>query len=77
MRQKNRKKQVTILRKCGSVSVGGIFLVKKHVKTKISYRRALSVDPLIERIKNGSLFGYVQWDLIVRDDFKFTFSIFL
>ena len=51
--------------------------VKNHVKTDFPYKRPLSTDSLLEKMKNRSLFGYVQCNLIVPDELKPTFSIFL
>ena len=50
--------------------------IKNHVKTNFPYKRPLSTDSLLEKIKNRSLFGYVQCDLIVPDELKPTFSNF-
>ena len=50
--------------------------IKNHVKTKFPYKRPLSTDSLLKKIKNRSLFGYVQCDLIVPDELKPTFSNF-
>ena len=43
---------------------------KNHVKTNFHFKRPLSTDCLLEQKKNGSLFGYVQYDLIVPDELK-------
>ena len=51
--------------------------VKNQVKTNFPHRRPLSTDSSLKKIKNGSLFGYVQCDLIVTDEMKLTFQIFL
>ena len=50
--------------------------IKNHVKTNFPYKRPLSTDSLLEKIKNRSLFGYVQCDLIIPDELKLTFSNF-
>ena len=50
--------------------------VKNHARTNFPYKRPLSTDSLLEKIKNRSLFGYVQCDLIVPDELKPTFSNF-
>ena len=44
--------------------------------SKINLRKPLSTDCLFEKIKNGSLFGYLQCDLIVQDKLQPTFSKF-
>ena len=50
--------------------------VKNHVKTIFPDKRPLSTDSLLDKIMNGSLFGYVQYDLIVPDKLKPKFSNF-
>ena len=50
--------------------------VYNYVKTIFPYKRPLSTDSLLKKKKNGSLFGYVQCDLIVPDELMTTFSIF-
>ena len=52
------------------------YSVKNHVKTYFPYKRPVSTDSLLEKIKNRSLFGYVQCDLIVLDELKPTFTNF-
>ena len=52
------------------------FSVNNHVKTKFPYKRPLSTNSLLVKIKNRSLFGYVQCDLIATDELKPTFSNF-
>ena len=41
--------------------------IKIHVRTRFPNRRPLSRDSLLAKIKDGSLFGYVQCDLVVPD----------
>ena len=41
--------------------------IKTHVRTRFPNRRPLSRDSLLAKIKDGSLFGYVQCDLVVPD----------
>ena len=50
--------------------------IKNHVRTHFSYKRPLSTDSLLAKIKDGSLFGYVQCDLVVPDELKSKFSNF-
>ena len=50
--------------------------IQNHVKTNFPYKRPLSTDSLLEKIKNRSLFSYVQCDLIVPGELKPTFSNF-
>ena len=47
--------------------------IKNHVRTRFSYKRPLSTDSLLAK-KNGSLFGYVQCDLVVPDELKSKFA---
>ena len=50
--------------------------VKNHVKTSFPYKRPLSTDFVLEKIKKRALIDYVQGDLIVPDELKPTFSSF-
>ena len=50
--------------------------IKNHVRTHFSYKRLLFSDSLLAKIKDGSLFGYVQCDLVVPDELKSNFAIF-
>ena len=52
-------------------------LDKNHVKIKFSFRRPLSTDSLVEKIKNGSVFGCVQCNLIVPTSLSENFQYFL
>ena len=58
----------------GSISTDSS--VKNHVKTKFPYKRPLSTDSFLERIKKKSFFGCVQCDLIVPDKLKPAISSF-
>ena len=49
--------------------------IKNHVRTHFPYKRPLSQTPLA-KIKEGSLFGYVQCDLVVSDELKSKFANF-
>ena len=44
--------------------------LENHVGTHFSFRRSLSTDSLLTNKKDGSLFGYVQCNLIVPDEIK-------
>ena len=44
--------------------------IKNHVRTHFFYKRNLSTDSLSSKINDGSLFGYVQCDLVVPDELK-------
>ena len=51
--------------------------IKNHVGTHFPYKKPLSTDSLLAKIKAESLFGYVQCDLVVPDELKSKFAIFL
>ena len=42
--------------------------IKNHVRTHFPYKRLLSTDSLLAKIKESFLFGYIQCDLVVPDD---------
>ena len=48
--------------------------IKNHVRTQFPYKRLLSTDSHLAKIKDGSLFGYVQCDLVVPDELKSKFA---
>ena len=50
--------------------------IKNQVRTHFPYKRPLSTDSLLAKIKDGSLFGYVQCDLVVPDELKSKFLNF-
>ena len=50
--------------------------IKSHVRNHFPYKRLLSTDSFLSKIKDGSLFGYVQCDLIVPDEIKLKFANF-
>ena len=50
--------------------------IKNHVRTHFPYKKLLSTDSLHAKIKDGSLFGYVQCDLVVPDKLKSKFASF-
>ena len=41
--------------------------VKQHFRERFPYRRSLSAEQLLEEIKKGKLFGYVQCDIEVPE----------
>ena len=49
---------------------------KNHIRSNFSYKRTLSTDFLLEKIRDGSLYGYIQCDLVVPDELKATFPNF-
>ena len=48
--------------------------IKNHVRTRFPYKRTLSSDSLLAKTKDGSLFGYVQCNLVVPDELKSKFA---
>ena len=50
--------------------------VKNHIRSNFPYKRPLSTDSLLEKIRDGSLYGYIQCDLVVPDELKAKFSNF-
>ena len=50
--------------------------IKNQVRFHFPYKRLLSTDSLHAKIKEGSLFGYVQCDLVVPDELKSKFANF-
>ena len=50
--------------------------IKSHVRTRFPYKKLLSTDTILAKIKDGSLFGYVQCDLVVPDELKSKFANF-
>ena len=47
-----------------------IVVVKQHLCQSFPYKIPLSKERLLERIKNGSLFGYVQCDIEVPPELR-------
>ena len=50
--------------------------ITNHVRTHFPYKKPLSTDSLLAKIKDRSLFGYVQCDLVVPDELKSKFANF-
>ena len=50
--------------------------LKKHIRSNFPYKRPLSIDSLFEKIRDGSLDGYIQCDLVVLDELKANFASF-
>ena len=50
--------------------------VKLHIRANFSYRRSLTEQQLLEGIKKGNLFGYVQCDIEVTENLKEIYSNF-
>ena len=50
--------------------------VKQHIREHFPYRRSLAAEQLLEEIKKGKLFGYVQCDIEVPEKFRSNFNNF-
>ena len=50
--------------------------VKQHIREHFPYRRSLAAEQLLEEIKKGKLFGYVQCDIEVPGNLKANFANF-
>ena len=48
--------------------------VKLHIRENFPYRRSLTEQQLLEGIKKGSLFGYVQCDIEVPEELRVKFA---
>ena len=49
---------------------------RKHIREHFSYRRSLAAEQLLEEIKKGKVFGYVQCDIEVPENLKANFANF-
>ena len=50
--------------------------IKNQFRSNFPYKKPLSTDSLLEKIRDGSLYGYIQCDLVVPDELKAKFSNF-
>ena len=50
--------------------------VKLHIREKFPYRRSITEQQLLEGMKKGSLFGYVQCDIEVPENLRVKFANF-
>ena len=50
--------------------------VEQHIREHFSYRRSLAAEQLLEEIKEGKLFGYVQCDIEVPENLRANFANF-
>ena len=48
--------------------------VKEHLRKSFPYKRALREDTLLERIRSGKMFGYVQCDIGVPENLNWNFA---
>ena len=51
--------------------------VKQYTRELFPYRRSLAAEQILEEIKKGKLFGYVQCDIEVPEDLRANFDNFL
>ena len=49
---------------------------KQHIPEHFPYRRSLAAEQLLEEIKNGKFFGYVQCDIEVPETLRENFANF-
>ena len=50
--------------------------VKEHLRESFPYKRPLREESLLEQIRSGKLFGYVQCDIEVPEKLKKNFAMF-
>ena len=50
--------------------------VKQHIREHFSYRRSLAAEQLLEELKKGKFFGYVQCDIEVPENLGANFANF-
>ena len=50
--------------------------VKEHLRDSFPYKRPLREENLLEQIRSGKLFGYVQCDIEVPEELKKKFASF-
>ena len=50
--------------------------VKEHLRESFPYKRPLREERLVEQIRSGKMFGYVQCDIEVPEEFQKKFAIF-
>ena len=72
-----------MLLKCGNVNGGistrpqRVLKIKEHSRESFAYKRPLTKERLLEQIRSGKLFGYVQSDIEVPEELKRNFANFL
>ena len=74
----NQKKPSLSL-KCGSLKeeiARDKQFFQKLIRENLPYRRSVAADPLLEEIKNGKMFGYVQLGNEVSKNFSSNFANF-
>ena len=50
--------------------------VKQHIREHFHYRRSVAAEQLLEEVKKGKLFGYVQCDIEVPESLRAKFANF-
>ena len=50
--------------------------VKQHIREQFPYRRSLATEQLLEEIREGKLFGYLQCDIEVPEKLRSKFVNF-
>ena len=50
--------------------------IKNQIRSNFPYKRPLSTKSLLEKIRDGSLYGYIQCDLVAPDELKAKFANF-
>ena len=50
--------------------------VKEHLRESFPYERPLRVENLLEQMRSGKLFGYVQCDIEVPEELKKKLLVF-
>ena len=60
----------------GGISIKTTTCVKEHLRESFPYKRPLREERLLEQIRSGKLFGYVQYDIEVPEELKKNFATF-
>ena len=51
--------------------------INSHIWSNFPYEKPLSTEFLFQKLRNGSLYGYIRCDLVVPDELKAEFANFL
>ena len=57
-------------------SVKTTIIFKQHIQEHLPYWRSFAAEQLLEEIKEGRLFGYVQCDIEVPENLRINFANF-
>ena len=49
---------------------------RNPIRSKFSYKTYLSSESVLEKLRDGSIYGYIQCDLVVPDELKTKFANF-